>query len=89
MRFFFLQDFQHWLLAIFLGGVLGVLLYLAFTAYRYSSGRADERAEQEFHYPEGLRGKNFRTPPFILFIYLGFVIWAICYIIFVGLRGPI
>ncbi len=88
MRFFFLQDFQHWLLSIFLGGVLAILLYLGFTAYRYSSERADERAEQEFHYPDGLRGKNFPTPAFILFLYFGFVIWAVCYIIFIGIRGP-
>jgi hypothetical protein len=89
MRFFLLQDFQHWLLAVFLGGILATLLYLGFTAYRYSSERADEKTEQEFHYPDGLRGKNFQTPAFILFLYFGFVVWAICYIIFVGLRGPI
>ncbi len=89
MRFFFLQDYQHWLLAVFLGLVLVILVYLAFRSYGYSSERADERAKQEFHYPDGLTGVNFPTPPFILFLYLGFVIWAICYVIFIGIfQGP-
>ncbi len=89
MRFFFLLDFQHWILSVVLGIVLAMLVYLGFTAYQYSQERADRRAEQEFRYPDGLRGKNFPTPAFILFLYFGFVVWAICYVIFVGTRGPI
>ncbi len=87
MRFFFLQDFQQWLLAVFLGLVLAILVYLAFKSYGYSSERAGEKAEQEFNYPDGLKGKNFPTPPFFLFLYLGFVICAIFYVIYIGIRG--
>lgn len=89
MRFFFLKDFQHWLLALFLGLVLAILVYLGFTAYADSSARAKEKAEEEFTYPDGLHGRNFPTPFFIVFLYLGFVIWAILYVIFIGMRGPI
>ncbi|OPY66858.1 MAG: hypothetical protein A4E57_02602 [Syntrophorhabdaceae bacterium PtaU1.Bin034] len=89
MRFFHLLDYQHWLLGLFLGLVLAIILYLAFTAYRYSSERADERAQQDFRYPDGIRGKNFPAPAFIIFIYVGFIVWTVCYIIFVGVRGPI
>ena len=90
MRFFFLQDYQHWLLAVFLGLVLAILVYLGFTAYSDSSARADEKAEQEFTYSDGLRGKNFPTPLFILFLYLGFIVLLIIYVIFIGiLGGPI
>jgi hypothetical protein len=89
MRFFFLQDYQHWLLAVFLGLALVILVYLAFRSYGYSSERADEKARQEFNYPDGLKGTNFPTPPFILFLFFGFVIWAIFYVIFIGIRsGP-
>jgi len=89
MRFFFLQDFQHWLLSLFLGLVLAILVYLGFTAYSDSTSRAGEKGEEEFTYPDGIRGKNFPTPYFIIFLYLGFVIWAILYVIFVGMRSPI
>ena len=88
MRFFFLQDYQHWLMAVFLGMVLTILVYLGFTAYSDSRARADEKAEHEFTYPDGIRGKSFPTPVFILFIYFGFFIWAILYVIFIGMKGP-
>lgn len=89
MRYFFLQDYQHWLLSAFLGLVLALLVYLAFSSYRYSRARADEKAEEEFTYPDGLKGRSHPTPPFILFLYFGFVVWAIFYVIFIGiLSGP-
>jgi hypothetical protein len=89
MRFFPLQDYQHWLLSVFLGLALAILIYLAFRSYGHSRARAGERANEEFDYPDGLRGKDFPTPPFILFLYCGFVVWAIFYVIFIGIRsGP-
>ncbi len=89
MRFFFLQDYQHWLLSVLLGIILAILVYLGFSAYSDSRARAGEELKEEFTYPDGIRGKNFRTPLFIVFLYLGFLIWAILYVIFIGLKGPI
>ncbi len=88
MRFFVLQDYQHWLMAVFLGMVLAILVYLGFTAYSDSRARADEKSQQEHIYPDGIKGRSSPTPTFILFIYLGFFIWAILYVIFVGTKGP-
>ncbi len=88
MRLFFLQDYQHWLLAVGLGLILAILVYMGFSAYEDSSARAGEKTEEE-SYPDGIRGKDFPVPSFIIFIFLGFAIWAIAYWIFVGLRGPI
>lgn len=88
MRFFVLQDYQHWLLAVILGIVLAVLVYLGFTAYSDSKARSGARAEREILYPDSIRGKHFSTPVFIFFIYFGFFIWAILYVIFVGMKGP-
>lgn len=85
MRFFFLQDYRHWLLAVFLGLVLAVFLYLAFRSHDYSRERADERARRIFRYPEGLKGQNFPTPPYMLFLYIGFAVWAVLYVIFIGI----
>ena len=87
MRFFFLQDYQHWLLAVFLGLVLAILIYLAFRSYGYSRARAGGRAEEEHGYPDGLKGRQFPTPPLIIFLYFGFVVWAILYVIYIGIRG--
>ncbi len=89
MRFFFLQDFQHWVLALFLGLILAILVYLGFTAYEDSKARAGQRAEEEHTYPDGIRAKSFPTPVFILFLYIGILIWAILYVAFVGMAGPI
>ena len=90
MRFFFLQDYQHWLLATFLGLVLAIFVYLAFRSYGYSRERGDKRGEEEVDYPDGLKGRNFPVPPLILFLCLGFVVWAVCYVIFIGIfHGPI
>ncbi len=88
MRLFFLQDYQHWLLAVGLGLILAVLVYMGFSAYEDSSARAGGKTEEEF-YPDGIRGKDSPVPSFIIFIFLAFAIWAIAYWIFVGLRGPI
>ncbi|HVN23983.1 MAG TPA: hypothetical protein VMT71_08420 [Syntrophorhabdales bacterium] len=85
MRFFFLHDYQDWLLSVFLGIVLAILVYLAFRSYGYASRRAGEKAEEV--YPDGIIGKNFPTTPFILFLYIGFVVWAIIYVIYIGIKG--
>jgi hypothetical protein len=89
MRFFSLQDYQDWLLAVFLGLVLAILIYLAFRSYGYSRLRADEKAREEIDYPDCLKGRNFPMPPFFLFLYCAIIVWAICYVIFIGIRsGP-
>jgi len=90
MRFFFLHDFQHWLLAVFLGLVLAILIYVAFRSYGYSAGRAGFRPRKVVDYPDGLKGGDFPVPPFIIFLCLGILVWAICYVIFIGIyHGPI
>ncbi len=89
MRFFFLKDYQDWLLSVGLGLILVILIYLALKSYNYSQERIRGREQEEFHYPDGIEGRNFPTPPFMIFLYIGFVIWAVCYVIFIGMKGPI
>ena len=86
MRFFFLQDYQHWLLSVFLGLVLAVLIYLGLRSYWYSSQRSGGKTERVY-YPDGIVGKHFPTTPLILFLYLGFAAWAIIYVIYIGIIG--
>ncbi len=87
MRFFFLQDYQHWFLSVFLGIVLAILIYLGFRSYSHSSQRAGEKAREAISYPDGILGKDYPTTPFVLFLYIGFVVWAILYVIYVGIMG--
>jgi membrane protein DedA with SNARE-associated domain len=89
MRFFAVLDFQHEILAIFLGLVSALLIYLALRSFRYSQERKDEKGakEQEFYESIGVRIKNHPVPPFLLFLILGFIIWFFFYVIIFGVKG--
>ena len=85
MRFFDVLDFQYLILAIFLALVAVVLIYLGFQSYSFSRRKEEEEGEEEF--PGGIRVQNHSLPPFLIFVVIGFVIWAIVYVILYGLRG--
>ncbi len=85
MRYFPLFDFQMVVLLTFLGIVVLLLLSLAFGA---RSGRTrregDEKVEE---YPEGIQVARRRVPGILIFIYIAFIVWALAYLVVVGLRG--
>jgi hypothetical protein len=86
MRFFDLLDLQNLVLAIFLGLVAVVLVYLGFQSYAFSRrAREAEKIEEEF--PGGIQVQNHRIPPFLLFVVIGFLLWAVAYVVLYGLRG--
>jgi membrane protein DedA with SNARE-associated domain len=89
MRFFSVLDFQHEILAIFLGLVSALLIYLALRTFRYSQEKKDEKGarEEEFYESIGVRIKNNPVPPFLLFLILGFMIWFFFYVIIFGITG--
>jgi hypothetical protein len=88
MRLFSLLDAQHLLLGIFLGLVGAILIYIGFRSARFTKPRREE--ETESGYPDGLEIGNHTSPPLVLFLILGFVVWFIFYVIFFGLeRGPL
>ncbi len=86
MRFFPLLDFQYTMLLIFLGLIALILIYVAFQGELLSGRRTDEQGAIE-QYPEGIRGKNQPIPLLLIFIYVGVAIWALGYLIFIGIRG--
>jgi hypothetical protein len=89
MRLFALLDAQHLILGIFLGLVCAILIYLGFQSAGFSKLRK-EGEERESGYPDGLEIENHPVPPLLLFLFLGFVVWFILYVIFFGLeRGPL
>ncbi len=89
MRFFAVLDFQHEILAVFLGLVCALLIYLALRSFRYSQEKKEEKGagKEEFYESIGVRIKNHPVPPFLLFVILGFMIWFFFYVIIFGLKG--
>jgi hypothetical protein len=63
MRIFSMVDFRHLLLALLLGCIAAVVIYVAF------------------------RHHSRPVPTVLIFFFAGFVIWAICYLIFFGFLG--
>ncbi len=87
MRFFAVLDYQHEILAVFLGVVVAVLIYLAFRSYYFTRQREDEESQRDFEYPDEIHGVNHPVPPFLLFLIFGFIVWFLIYVIFFGIRG--
>ncbi|OPY67400.1 MAG: hypothetical protein A4E57_02337 [Syntrophorhabdaceae bacterium PtaU1.Bin034] len=63
MRLFPLLDYQHLLLALFLGFIGALSIYAAF------------------------RHRSRPVPAILVLLYIGFAVWALCYIVFVALPG--
>ncbi len=92
MRLFTLIDFRHLVLAFFLGASAALVIYLSF---RYPGKRSrgtgeteEERtAIPEEEYPDGLRIGANPVPPVLVYLFVGFVLWFICYVIFFGILG--
>jgi hypothetical protein len=83
MRFFAVLDFQSLVLAIFIALVVLILLYLSFSWE--APERKRERPAEEF--PDGLKIEKNPLPPILVFIYSAFLIWAVAYMIVVGIKG--
>jgi hypothetical protein len=83
MRYFALLDFQYFVLAVFIGIAVLLLLYVSFGQV-YSRRSKEAEAEK---YPEGLRIEKNPIPPILIFIYVAFFIWAFAYLIIIGFKG--
>ena len=90
MRFFPLLDFQHWVLAFFLGLTAVILVYLAFGSYqrRRADGKQTLEEPQSAGEVAGDHGDEHNPiPPFLKVVYAGIVVAALGYMIVVGIRG--
>ncbi len=86
MRYFSLLDFQYVILLVFLGVTILLLFYVTFESYVFTRER-DERPQELEDYPDGIKVRDKPIPLILIFIYIGFVIWAISYVLIIGLRG--
>ncbi len=90
MQYFPLLNFQHMVLAWCLGIGFVILLYIALCSYKRSRREANKEEIDRFargnlveaHDPEGGG-----IAPVLIFIYLGVIIWAISYVLIVGING--
>jgi len=86
MQYFPLVDLQHWMLAIFLGLVSLILVYLAFGSHP-SREKSLEREQRERDLLFGEETEKNPMAPILIFVYVGVVVFAILYLILIGLRG--
>jgi hypothetical protein len=86
MRYFPLIDFQYIVLATFLGLIVLVLIYVAFGTYRRRSGGETKAGEANDIAP--VQGsESSPVGPFLIIVYVGVALWAVAYLILVGIRG--
>ena len=86
MQYFPLVDLQHWMLAVFLGLVSVILIYLAFGSHPGREKDVErERAERDILFGEETE-KN-PIAPILIFVYVGAIVFAVAYLILIGLQG--
>jgi hypothetical protein len=90
MRFFPLLDFQHWVLAFFLGLTAVILVYLAFSSYqrRRADGKQTLEEPRSVGEVEGDHAdEDNPVTPFLKVVYACVVAAALGYMIVVGILG--
>ncbi len=87
MRFFWILDYQHEVLGAILGLGAAIIIYLSFRSYYFTRERGDESKDQKFDYPDDIHGINHPIPPHLIFVIFGFFVWAIFYVLIVGIYG--
>ena len=84
MRSFPLFDFQIVVLLSFLGLIALLLLYIALTKITLPpvSGRGRQEPEQ---FPDGIETSQGPIPLILIFVYAGFLVWALAYVIIIAI----
>ena len=86
MRYFELLNVQHFVLYLFPALATIVLFAVGLGFYYLRRGDSAERETRIIEkYPGGIQGRNAPFPVVLLLIIAGTVIWALAYILFIGL----
>jgi len=90
MQYFPLLNFQHMVLAFFLGIGFVILVYIAFSSYRRT--RKEPSQEELDRLMKGELAQvhdpaRNRIAPVLIFIYLAAIVWSISYVVVVGIKG--
>ena len=84
MRYFVLLDFQHWVLALGLGLLAVILIYVGWRFY--PGPEKGEEAAGERLQNDHIQGSH-PIAPILIFIYIGAMLWALGYVIVEGIMG--
>ena len=82
MRYFVLLDFQHWVLALGLGLLAVIFIYVG---WRFYPGPEEEITEEQLH--AGHVQGSHPIAPILIFTYIGAILWALGYVIVEGIMG--
>lgn len=86
MRYFTLLDFQDWLVALCLGLLVVILIYVAWRLY--PEPEEEEGAESTGgQMPAGHAPSLNPFPPILIFVSIGALLWALGYVIIEGILG--
>lgn len=89
MRYFPILDFKYAVLAIFLGMVSVILVYITWAAY--AARREKEASERPAREVQDLvqtrEVEDNPVVPLLIVIYVGVIIWVVAYLILVGMEG--
>ena len=86
MRYFPLFDFQMVVLLSFFGLTILLLLYIALGKFVAFTGQKKGEEEKE-EFPDGIQTTRKPFPLILVLIYIGFILWAISYVVVIGIRG--
>jgi hypothetical protein len=84
MRFFIWVDFQYEMMALFLGAISLIMVYLAWASY---PRRRAARTEQELEQRRGDDPEKNPIAPFLIYTYLLIAAWSVSYLIYVWANG--
>lgn len=90
MQFFPLADLQHWVLAIFMGLISLILVYLSFGSHASRRAKRVKEEPEEGRELEILHGQEEEknpVAPLLIFIYVGVILFGAAYLILIGIRG--
>jgi hypothetical protein len=83
MRYFILLDFQHMVLAFFLGLLAVLFSYAAWCGYPARDKSEQEGGEEV----GGGDAPSHLLPPLLLLVFFGSALWLLCYAIVEGIFG--
>lgn len=87
MNPFELQQWQYFVLAVFVGTILVIYFFFAHRSDKFVIGRKKAHHDEVHEYPEGIKEGNGRVPVFIFIIFAAVFIWALLYTLFVAVYG--
>ena len=86
MRYFTVLDFQRTILALTMGVILLIAIYLTWKGYPRDRDQLDD-ADREASIDFIPASEHHPVTPMLLFLYVGIVLWVIGYLVVVGIFG--